>query len=169
MLQRRAHIRDREAGLSLIEILVGISILAVVAFAVTLSLDPGKAPLEAEADRLAARLDRAGREAIATGQPVGLVIAENGARYDFYRYLDGRWWPLDEASGLAGRRLEGEVRLAAPGARPAADGGAAGPVPVLWFDPAGLTGPFLLELEESGGRIALAWDGQGHVERREDA
>ena len=48
--------RGRDAGISLIEILVGVSILAVVAFAVSLSMTPVRSPLQASTDALAARL-----------------------------------------------------------------------------------------------------------------
>ncbi len=77
--------RGRDAGISLIEILVGVSILAVVAFAVSLSMAPVRSPLQASTDALAARLQVASEEAIISGAPIGLVIHDFGAGYGFYR------------------------------------------------------------------------------------
>ena len=173
MLSPARHRTDREAGVSLIEILVGISIMAIVAFAVTLTLRPGDGALAREADRLGVRLNQAAAEAIATGQPIGLVIEANGQRYGFYRYVDRRWWPLRDHPTLEGHDLGSPVRLSATQAL--FQSGQAGvdrelaPTPVIWFDPAGLTEPFSLRLDADGDWLELAWTTGGRLERRGEA
>lgn len=162
-----AHNWDREMGLSLIEILVGISILAVVAFAVTLSIRPGGTPLEAEADRLAVRLHQAEAEAIASGAPVGLAVEGAGRGYAFYRHVDGRWWPLNDHPTLGGHTLDDDVALdiadTAPVRAEAAERAAL--YPAIWFDPAGMTDPFRLRLVSEGAALDLAWQADGSIER----
>ncbi|RKQ96170.1 GspH/FimT family pseudopilin [Maricaulis maris] len=161
--------RTREAGLSLIEILVGVSILATVAFAVSLSFQPARPPLDEAADRLAARLQVAGEEAITSGVPVGLVIDDFGAGYAFYRYVDQRWWPLADHPALRARRLPDNVRLVVRDAMFTAnedDPAGAAAVPVIWFDPAGLTEPFRLRLETAEAAIELDWQAAGGLSRR---
>lgn len=161
--------RGRDAGISLIEILVGVSILAVVAFAVSLSMAPVRSPLQASTEALAARLQVASQEAIISGAPVGLVIHEFGAGYGFYRYVDQRWWPLADHPALQSRALPDSVRLVARDVMYVArdevggDGAAeeAGAVPVIWFDPAGLTEPFRLRLQSAGGSVDLDWQASG--------
>ncbi|ABI64678.1 MULTISPECIES: GspH/FimT family pseudopilin [Maricaulis] len=161
--------RGRDAGISLIEILVGVSILAVVAFAVSLSMTPVRSPLQASTDALAARLQVASEEAIISGAPIGLVIHDFGAGYGFYRYVDRRWWPLADHPALQSRLLPDSVRLIARDAMIVAGDadtadesrGQAGAIPVIWFDPAGLTEPFRLRLEAAGEAIDLDWQASG--------
>lgn len=162
MSQAATPSRSREAGLSLMEILVAVSILAIMAFAVTLSMQPASDPVVAAGDRLAARLHQASQEAIAGGQPVGLAIGDAGARYEFYRYVDGRWWPLSDHPTLTPRVLEDGLVLRAEAAilpeAEEADG-----LPVIWFDPAGLTDPFVLRLQSPRGWRELSWAADGSL------
>ena len=167
MTSAPAHNWTRETGLSLIEILVGISIVAIVAFAVTLSIRPSGSPLSAEADRLAVRLHQAEAEAIASGTPVGLAIDGSGAGYTFYRRVDGRWWPLDDHPTLAAHRLDNPLRLDIAETAPvrAAVAERAALYPAIWFDPAGLTEPFRLRLVSDSAEIALDWQADGSLRR----
>lgn len=157
-MQARSPYASREAGLSLIEILVGISILAIVAFAVTLTMAPTRTPLQAASDALSARLQVARDEAIISGTPIGLAIDDFGTGYAFYRYLDQAWWPLSDHPALRARVLPETVRLVAREAMyTASDSDAAAAIPVIWFDPAGLTEPFRLRLETAEASVDLDW------------
>lgn len=150
-----------DAGLSLIEILVAVSIMSLVAAAVVLSMSQGPAPIETESRRLTARLHFAGEDAIATGQPVGLVIEDFGTGYSFHRYVDGRWWPVEDNDALARRTLPEQMRLDVLEAIfvPDPDDETPRRVPVFWFDPAGLTEPFSLRLEDAEKTLVLRWTG----------
>ncbi len=164
MPRSRPDTTRRDAGISLIEVLVGVSILGIVALAITLTLRPQARPLERETDRLALRLSQAAEEAVATGSPVGLSVEEGGQVYVFYRYVDRRWWALRDHPSLSGHRLEGEVRLDVADGYLATE---ARGVPSVWFDPAGLTEPFRLRLETPEGWTELDWSGEGGLERIE--
>ena len=152
-----------EAGVSLIETLVAVSIIGIVATAVVLSIQPGSDPLDDEADRLLARLIFAEQDAISTGQPVGVVLEDFGAGYSFHRYVDQRWWPVRDNPALAVHRLESGFRLIADEALladlSAADGDDPAIIPAFWFDPAGMTEPFRLRLEDSQTVLELEWSG----------
>jgi len=151
----------RDAGFSLVEILVAVSIIGVLSAAIVLALQPGQDPVEDEAQRLTARLVYASQEAIASGQPVGLQVENFGEGYSFQRYVDGRWRPLRDNPALSRHALEGSVRLEIVEAmfRPDPDSDASAPqIPAFWFDPAGLTDPFTLRLEDAGQILELTWD-----------
>ncbi|WP_300528783.1 GspH/FimT family pseudopilin [Maricaulis sp.] len=154
-----------DAGLSLLEILVAITIVAMVSAAVVFAVQPADDPLDSEADRLTLRLNYASQDAIATGQPVGLVIEEFGAGYAFYRYVDGLWRPLGNNPGLEPHRMQAEIRLSVTDAVLVEAEGSA--VPVFWFDPAGLNDPFRLRLQGQGREIELNWTENETLERRE--
>lgn len=163
-MSRPAH---SEAGVSLIETLVAVAIIGVVATAVVLSIQPGSDPMDDEADRLLARLIFAEQDAISTGQPVGVVVEEYGARYSFYRYVDRRWWPVRDNDALGGHQLAGGSRLRVDDAILSAvargEDDEAAIIPAFWFDPAGMTEPFRLRLESADTVLELAWTGDART------
>jgi general secretion pathway protein H len=154
-----------DAGLSLLEVLVAITILAMVSTAVVFAVQPADDPLDSEADRLTLRLNYASQDAIATGQPVGLVIEDFGAGYAFYRYVDGLWRPMNNNPGLQPHTMEADIRLTVTDAVLLEAEGSA--VPVFWFEPAGLNDPFRLVLQGEGREIELSWTERESLERRE--
>lgn len=163
-MSRPAH---SEAGVSLIETLVAVAIIGVVATAVVLSIQPGSDPLDDEADRLLARLIFAEQDAISTGQPVGVVVEDAGLRYSFYRYVDRRWWPVRDNDALGAYQLMDGSRLlvddAILSAIIVADGEESPVIPAFWFDPAGMTEPFRLRLEDTDTVLELAWNGDAET------
>lgn len=80
---RPVPVRRRLAGFTLIELLVVVAIIAIasagVAFAVR---DATGAPLERDAQRLAALLESGRARSRMTGQPVRWVAVEDGFRFD---------------------------------------------------------------------------------------
>lgn len=153
-----------DAGVSLIEILVAISILAVVSAAVVLTMTPGSDPLREEADRLALSFRHASQEAIVRGQPVGFSIGEDGETYLYSTYADGRWWPIRNHPTLTQHHLSDAVTLGLPEA-----GEIAEPrtetvlLPDLWFDPAAMTEPFAVRLLYRADAVEIAWTAAGDV------
>ena len=103
---------SREAGLTLVEMLIVLAIMAVMAGAVALSIGTGGGrTTEAEARRLASRLELAGDEAMVTGRTIGFAWDRNS--YRFVEWKAGRWQdesaPALEPHGLpAGLAIEGE-------------------------------------------------------------
>ena len=101
--------RQREAGLSLVEVLVVLAIVGIMAGVTVLglgALDRG-ASGEAEAMRLASRMRLAADEALVTSVPLALVWEEHG-----YRFLawdpaggDGTWQVAFDGLGTAVARV----------------------------------------------------------------
>ena len=100
---------------------------------------------------MAARVATASTRISATGRADAGPVA-------IYRYLDQAWWPLSDHPALRARVLPETVRLVAREAMyTASDSDAAAAIPVIWFDPAGLTEPFRLRLETAEASVDLDW------------
>jgi general secretion pathway protein H len=91
-------VRPQEAGLTLIEMLVVLAILAVAAGAVTLGIGAAtRAPtVETEARRLAARLQAAADDAMLGDQMVAFTVEEHG--YGFSSFAEGQLVPRRDAA-----------------------------------------------------------------------
>ncbi|NWG92695.1 MAG: GspH/FimT family pseudopilin [Parvularculaceae bacterium] len=93
--------RPRERGLTLVELLVVIVILALASSVVLLNAPPSRPKVKEDAERFAARLALAMDEAIATGGVMRISIDAKG--YQFERMQAGEWTPLDD-DRIFGRR-----------------------------------------------------------------
>lgn len=86
--------RRRERGLTLVELLVVIVILALASSVVLLNAPPSRPKVKDDAERFAARLTLAMDEAVATGAVMRVSIDAKG--YQFERLKAGEWTPLDD-------------------------------------------------------------------------
>ncbi|SHF96947.1 general secretion pathway protein H [Loktanella atrilutea] len=150
--------RARDAGVTLVEVLVVLVLIGVMAGAVGLSLGPvdrGDA-LQREATLLAARLNRAADETLLTGDVVAFVWDADGYRFEVQRGAD--WQPHPVA-------LLAEPH-ATPGARPTDPDGAAEGRFVVDGDLLPVTGaPLALTLRaDSGLETLIRFDGVNAVQ-----
>ena len=106
--------RPIEAGVTLVEMLVVLVLVATLAGAVALSLPAarGADPL-VEAELLAARMRRASEEALLAGAPVAL--AWDGEGYRFLVSMDGAWTPHPVRLLAETRTLPSGLALAGEG------------------------------------------------------
>ncbi len=84
--------KPRANGFTLVELMVVLSILALAAAAVVLTIPGEERDVRSEADRLAARLAAARDVAVIEGRSVAVNLAPSG--YGFERRVSGAWQPL---------------------------------------------------------------------------
>lgn len=99
-LRRWPRRADRcERGLTLIEVLLVVFLVGLGATMVIMTL-PTRPSADVETvEQLASDLDRMRRDAIYSGQPVGIRF--DGAGYSTSRWLDGRWGPRHRSEPLS--------------------------------------------------------------------
>jgi len=79
----RVGVPDRHRGVTLLELMVVVSIMALATAGVSIALrDAPNAQLEREADRLAALLEAGRAASRASGVPVRWVVTPEGFRFD---------------------------------------------------------------------------------------
>lgn len=140
----------REAGFTLVELMVVMAIVGLAVAGVTLALPNDHDRLRHEAEALAARLVAARDLAVIGNGEVRVRIAEAG--YRFERRARSGWQPAN-GRALAPRTLPAGVTLAA-------DSGGA---PTLAFDATGLAAPARLVLRRGEAQAEITVDAAGAV------
>lgn len=106
---------SRRRGVTLIETLVVVGLIALFAAVVVLNAPPPRAGARTEAERFAARLDAAFVAATGSGSPLRLDIDRAG--YRFSTYADGKWTAA--AGRLAPAAFDRTVAVSVVGGDPA--------------------------------------------------
>ena len=158
MITPRRH--SREAGVSLIEVLAALAIVALMGAVAVVMLDGRRTDLDISAERLTRALGEARQEALMSGQVIGFAAAADFGGWSFYEYTAGRWVLIDDHPAFEAVRLPDGVRLEAREGVIAARGNAAETAsPQVWFDPAGFDAPFAYALsEDDESRIVARLD-----------
>ena len=136
----------REAGFTLIELMVVLVIVALASAAVVVALPSGSTGLRQQATSFAARAVAARNAAIAGARPVRLVADATGYRVEERR--GGRWLAW---GGKAGRTVAWDRGTVA-----AIDGAVA-------FDSTGLSAPAVLRIERGGKVMNVRVEADGGV------
>lgn len=84
---------SREAGFTLVELLVVVFIIGLMASVVTLQMGRQSPPAEKHASELARALTLLSRESILSGEATAWTVT--GGDYAFERYRDGSWSPVE--------------------------------------------------------------------------
>lgn len=105
-----------EAGFTLVELMVVVTVIALVSAAAVLAIPDPRGRVADEAQRFALRARAAQQEAIVTASPVSLWVTAGG--YGFERRLGGAWAPVTEKPLRLERWRDGtRADLPATGAR----------------------------------------------------
>jgi type II secretion system protein H len=138
---------SRQAGVSLIEVLAALAIVALMGAVAMVMLDGRRTALDVSAERLTRALGEARQEALMSGRVIGFGAAHDQRGWMFYEYTAGGWRVIEDHPAFEPARLvEGlvlEVREGGIAARGAQSETLA---PQVWFDPAGFDAPFLYAL-----------------------
>lgn len=146
-----------DAGVTLVEAMVALMIVALAAGAVLLMAPGPERAVRAEAERMAARMVFARDESIITNRVTTLIVTREG--YGFERLEPQGWAPAAQTSPLRFRAwpdgMEARVELGA---------GEAGDERVARFDALGGASPARVVLAGAGARWAVSIGAEGGID-----
>ncbi len=151
----------RRDGFTLVEMLIVMTVMALLASAVVLTVGSGGRGVATDASRLASRIAAARETAIVTARPVGVWITRSG--YGFDIRSGGAWRPAAQKPFETVNWPEGtRVAVAGMAGRQAALSGGKGR---LVFDNLGLPdSPMRLDLSRGGRSAEVAVFPNGDVQ-----
>ncbi|WP_306016090.1 GspH/FimT family pseudopilin [Oceanicaulis sp. MMSF_3324] len=163
--------RSSQAGVSLIETLAALAIIALVTGVAVVMLQPEDSPAQVEGEALVRVLNEARQEALVSGQHVGFGARFDGRGYQFYRFEEGAWrvrtdHPAFDAHRFEDRDLFLSVQSGAIAQRSETsleDSGETLNGPEVWFDPTGFDQPFAYELRGPEAVRQIARNGAGRL------
>ena len=152
----RAAFRSPQAGVSLVEVLAAVAIIALLSGAVVVYWTSGSSPAREAADRLALRLSEAREHVLVTGETLGFAAEIDGTGWRFFRFRNGVWTVVQDHPALEPERLGAQVRLRiVDGALPRRPADTDIVAPEVLFDPGGFDAPFDYELRDRESRILV--------------
>lgn len=144
----------REAGFTLVELMVVLALIGLAAAAVILSMPPTGGGAMGQATRFAARVAALRDTAVIDGRPHGLWVTASG--YGFERRSGGQWQPMEDGR-LARADWAGGTAVSINGANQGR----------LAFDRVGLpTSPLRIDFTSSGTSASVLIDASGEVSVR---
>lgn len=146
--------RKNEIGFTLVEMMAVLVIISLMTGMVILSAPRAEAPLKTQGDLILRQFAQASEDSIVKGQPQAFGLYEDA--YLFYEIVDGEWKPLAETpwpEDLTVSFFKNEVEIDIPKE----------PVPLVVFEPVGLSTEFSLWLEDGDITFIFSSDGDGRV------
>ena len=103
--------RNRQAGFTLLEMLLVALLMGLAASAVTLSMSSAgpEQLLKKQAQRFIAATELVLDETVLSGQFIGIVIDDT--QYQFVIYHDGKWEPIQQDKQLSNHEIKPGITL----------------------------------------------------------
>jgi type II secretion system protein H len=140
---------SKDAGVSLIEVLIALAVVAVMTGAVIVYMGGGAPPAREAADRLASRLAEAREYALVSGKTIGFAADFDARGWRFFDARTGMWRVIEDHPALRPERLEPGVSLIlTDGALPRREEAADIEAPQVLFDPTGFDQPFRVTVRD---------------------
>jgi len=153
-----------EAGVSLIEVLAALAIVALMGAIAVVMLDARRTALDISAERLTRALAEARQEALLSGEMIGFSAAPDFRGWAFHEYRAGRWRVIADHPALETVRLPDGLTLESrAGAIAARSEDAPADIPQVWFDPTGFDAPFTYVLADDDDHRIIARLDDGRV------
>ncbi len=147
--------RASESGMTLVEALVALFIMALASAMIVLTMPPRPAPIEVAIFRLADLAETARDAALVKGSWTGIVGEDE--RYQIVNFRDGAWIP----SSARPVRIEGELQLKDERERD-------DPSPLLQFGPTGTAREETVTLQIGINERSLTVSRSGEIALSED-
>jgi type II secretion system protein H len=153
-------VMNGQSGLSLLETLVALSIIAVMATTVVVTADFGRSQAYKRADTLVRALAEANQESLVSGQIIGFAVDPDGQGYRFFRFSNQSWSEFRNHPAFDSVRVEPNLQLSiVEGAIEALEveenflqtETLEASAPQIWFDAGGFNTHFHFRLTSSDG------------------
>ncbi len=152
----------KDAGLSLLETLAALAVVAVMTGMVVVSMGSGLSETRKAADRLVTRLAEAREFALVSGEVIGFAADADQRGWRFFHAADGQWQVIDDHPALEAERLpSGQALFIAEGALPTREEAGELDAPQVLFDPTGFDQPFSYVMRSEDERFMVQRDGRG--------
>lgn len=151
--------RTKELGFSLIEMMAVLVIISLMTGVVLLSAPREEPPARTQGKKMLREFAQVSENSIVTGQPQAFGLYEDA--YVFYAFLDGEWQAKSETQWPAGLDIsffKEDIELDIPEE----------PLPLVIFEPIGLSTPFSLWLEDGNSTMIFSSTGDGRVALESD-
>ncbi|NNC38118.1 MAG: prepilin-type N-terminal cleavage/methylation domain-containing protein [Hyphomonadaceae bacterium] len=152
--------RSKQAGFTLVEVLMSMLIIGLMTGIVVLNLPEGDDPWEDQARELASKFQIASQSAMISNQSIGIKISKQG--YEIVRFVAGDWVEI-EGSEFSGD-IPISIELVQNGAKIDLKAAAKTEVPVIRYDATGLATPFELTIDGYGRSMQFVGGPDGTVE-----
>lgn len=153
---RRSAPLPKDAGLSLVEVLAALAIVALMAGTTVIYMGGRPSDTRRAADGLVVSLAEAREFALVSGEVIGFAADFDQRGWRFFHAPDGQWEVMNTHPALDATRLPSGISIfIEDGALPRREDAADLEAPQVMFDPAGFDHPFsyVVRGEDEGFRV----------------
>ena len=154
----------KDAGLSLMEVLTALAVIAILTGAVIVSMGSRPSETRQAADQLITRLAEAREFALVSGETIGFAADFDQRGWRFFHATDGLWEVMGDHPALGVEPLPRGVSIyVAEGALPRREDDETSEAPQVFFDPTGFDQPFAYIIRSDEDRFTVLRDERGEL------